>query len=102
AHVSDAQVRAFSRSGINNQNFVMRDEQTGTWWQQVSGLAIQGPLQGKRLTLIPHDALMFAQWKTEAPGGRVLKTDPKIVKEEEYEPADWEDKVGKLPVKVAK
>ena len=41
----------FRLAGINNQNFVMRDEQTGTWWQQVSGLAIQGPLKGRRLTL---------------------------------------------------
>jgi hypothetical protein len=79
----------------------MRDERTGTWWQQVSGLAIRGPLKGKRLTLIPHDELMFATWKAEAPHGRVLKTDPKIVKEEEYEPADWEDRIGKYPVKVA-
>ena len=45
---------------------------------------------------------MFATWKAEEPGGRVLKTDPKIVKEEDYESADWEDKVGKFPVKVAK
>ena len=27
---------------------------------------------------------------------------PKIVKDEEYAPADWEDRVGKFPVKVAK
>jgi Protein of unknown function (DUF3179) len=100
--VLDGRRLTFRLAGINNQNFVMRDEQTGTWWQQVSGLAIQGPLKGKRLTLIPHDELMFATWKAEEPSGRVLKTDPKIVKEEEYEPADWEDHVGKYPVKVAK
>ena len=98
----DGRRLTFRLAGINNQNFVMRDEQTGTWWQQVSGLAIQGPLKGKRLTLIPHDELMFATWKTEEPRGRVLRTDPKIVKEEDYEPADWEDRVGKFPVKVAK
>jgi len=94
--VLDGQRLTFRLSGINNQNFVMRDEQTGTWWQQVSGLAIQGPLKGKRLTLIPHDELMFATWKTEEPGGRVLKTDPKIVKEEDYEPADWEKMARRL------
>ena len=92
----------FRLAGINNQNFVMRDEQTGSWWQQVSGKAIRGPLEGKRLTLVPHDELMFATWKSEQPKGRVLKTDPKIVKEEEYEPADWEDRVGRYPVRVAK
>jgi len=100
--VLDGRRLTFRLAGINNQNFVMRDEQTGSWWQQVSGQAILGPLKGKRLTLVPHDELMFVTWKAEEPAGRVLKTDPKIVKEEEYEPADWEDHVGKYPVKVAK
>ena len=61
----DGQRLTFRLSGINNQNFVMRDEQTGTWWQQVSGLAIQGRLKGRRLTLVPHDELLFATWKAE-------------------------------------
>ena len=29
----------FHLAGINNQNFVMRDEETGTYWQQISGAA---------------------------------------------------------------
>jgi uncharacterized protein DUF3179 len=99
--VLDGRRLTFRLSGINNQNFVMRDEQTGTWWQQVSGLAIQGPLKGRRLTLVPHDELVFATWKKEEPAGRVLKTDERIVKEEEYEPPDWEDHVGRYPVRVA-
>ena len=97
----DGRRLTFRLSGINNQNFVMRDEQTGTWWQQVSGVAIQGPLKGRQLTLVPHDELLFATWKAEEPAGRVLKADARIVKEEEYEPADWEDHVGKYPVRVA-
>jgi hypothetical protein len=100
--VVDGQRLTFRLAGINNQNFVMRDEQTGTWWQQVSGAAILGPLKGKRLTLVPHDELMFATWKSEEPQGRVLKTDPKIAKDEDYEPADWEDRVGRYPVRVAR
>jgi hypothetical protein len=99
--VLDGRRLTFRLAGINNQNFVMRDEQTGTWWQQVSGLAIQGPLKGRRLTLVPHDELTFATWKSEEPGGRVLKTDERIAKEDEYEPADWEDHVGRYPVRVA-
>ena len=98
----DGERLRFHVAGINNQNFVMRDEQTGSWWQQVSGKAIRGPLEGKRLTLVPHDELLFATWKSEQPKGRVLKTDPKIAREEDYEPADWEDRVGKYPVRVAK
>ena len=33
----------------------MRDEQTGSWWQQVSGEAIQGPLKGRRLAGVVTD-----------------------------------------------
>jgi hypothetical protein len=99
--VVDGRRLTFRLSGINNQNFVMRDDQTGTWWQQVSGAAIQGPLKGRQLTLVPHDELLFETWKAEEPAGRVLKTDERIVKEEEYEPPDWEEHVGRYPVRVA-
>ena len=91
----------FRLAGINNQNFVMRDEQTGSWWQQVSGFAIQGPMKGRRLTLVPPDALTFPTWKGEEPKGRVLKTVAEIAKDDDYEPADWEDHVSKYPVRVA-
>jgi len=42
----------FHLAGINNQNFIMRDEETGSWWQQVTGEAIFGPLKGRRLKLV--------------------------------------------------
>jgi hypothetical protein len=48
----DGRVLTFRLVGINNQNFVMQDDQTGSWWQQVSGEAILGPLKGRRLTLV--------------------------------------------------
>ena len=66
---------SFHLVGINNQNFVMQDAQTGTWWQQVSGEAILGPLKGRQLTLVPFDHLTFAAWREEAPNGRVLAPD---------------------------
>jgi len=40
--VVNGQTLKFHLAGINNQNFIMRDEQTGSWWQQISGEAIQG------------------------------------------------------------
>ncbi len=63
----------FRLVGINNQNFVMQDEQTGSWWQQVSGEAILGPLKGRRLTLLPFDQLTFAHVaRARRRSGRVL------------------------------
>ncbi len=49
----------FRLAGINNQNFLMRDEETGSWWQQVTGKAIFGTLQGESLELAPYDELTF-------------------------------------------
>ncbi len=69
----DGRVLSFRLAGINNQNFIMADRETGTWWQQVTGLAIRGPLAGRRLTRVFHDELTFRTWTGEWPGGRVLQ-----------------------------
>ena len=76
----------------------MRDEETGTWWQQVSGKAIHGPLQGHQLKGVFHDELSFELWKREQPQGRVLKPDQKIVAADEYEKPDWEARIGRARV----
>jgi hypothetical protein len=88
----------FHLAGINNQNFIMRDEETGSWWQQVTGEAIQGPLKGQTLRPVFHDELTFGLWKQEKPEGRVLRPDEKIAQAKEYAPANWEERVGKMPV----
>ena len=88
----------FYLAGINNQNFLMRDKETGTWWQQITGKAIYGPLQGAVLELVPSDELTFGEWKAEVSGGRVLAAVPKYVKE--YE-SNWEPEVAKLPVVIS-
>jgi hypothetical protein len=93
----DGRVLTFHLVGINNQNFVMQDEQTGTWWQQVSGEVILGPLKGKMLTPIATDQLTFAVWRGEAPRGRVLVPDPRIAKAGHYAAADWEEKMKSTP-----
>ena len=88
----------FHLAGINNQNFIMRDEETGSWWQQVSGRAIHGPLEGHQLKSVFHDEVSFAIWKREQPQGRVLKPNEKIAAANEYESSDWEMRVGRMRV----
>lgn len=94
----DGRVLHFHLAGINNQNFIMRDEETGSWWQQVSGKAINGPLKGRQLKKVLHDELSFSIWYGEERGGRVLKPDEKIAAANDYAPADWETRVGKMRV----
>jgi hypothetical protein len=88
----------FRLAGINNQNFIMRDEETGSWWQQVTGEAILGPLKGQRLRSVFHDELTFGLWKREKPHGRVLRPDDRIARAGEYAPANWEERMATTPV----
>ena len=76
----------------------MRDEETGSWWQQVTGEAIQGPLKGQTLRPVFHDELTFGTWKREKPQGRVLRPDEKVAQAGKYAPANWEERMTKVPV----
>jgi uncharacterized protein DUF3179 len=94
----NGKVLHFYLAGINNQNFLMRDKETGTWWQQITGKAIYGPLKGASLDLVLSDELTFGEWKSEVPDGKVLAEVPKYVKE--YD-SNWEPEVAKLPVVIS-
>jgi len=76
----------------------MRDRETGTWWQQITGKAVYGPLRGAALELVPYDELTFGEWKSEVSDGRVLAPVPRYVKE--YD-SNWEPEVAKLPVVIS-
>jgi uncharacterized protein DUF3179 len=94
----NGRVLHFYLAGINNQNFLMRDQETGTWWQQITGKAIYGPLQGAALELVLSDELTFGEWRTESPSGQVLAPVAKYTKE--YD-SNWEPDVAKLPVVIS-
>jgi hypothetical protein len=89
----------FHLAGINNQNFLMRDEQTGTYWQQITGLAISGPLAGRRLVLVSADELTFALWRIEQPNGTVLNDVPRYTAE--YAPENWDVRMAKAPTVIS-
>ena len=76
----------------------MRDKETGTWWQQITGKAIYGPLAGAALELVLSDELTFGEWRAEFPSGQVLAPVAKYTKE--YD-SNWEPDVAKLPVVIS-
>lgn len=88
----------FRLGGINNQNFLMYDEETGSWWQQVTGKCLWGPLKGKHLERIDSDEVTLATWRTEHPESLAVRFDSKYLKE--YAPSDWEARVGGYSVTV--
>ena len=94
----DGRVLSFRLAGINNQNFIMQDRETGSWWQQVSGAAILGPLKGKQLVRVFHDELTFRAWSMEQPGGRVLH--PAADTAWQRFSDNWEESTAKAPVRV--
>jgi len=87
----DGRSLTFRLAGINNQNFLMRDEETGSYWQQISGKAVAGPLRGRQLALIRCDELTFALWRQENPNGTVLR--PVQAFASQYESKDWDVKM---------
>src|SRR6202049_157614 len=76
----------------------MRDRETGTWWQEITGKPLYGPLHGATLELVPSDELTYAEWKSESPSGKVLAPVVKYTKD--YE-SNWEPEVAKLPVVIS-
>ncbi len=87
--VVDGRWLTFVLAAINNQNFIMRDVQTGTWWQQVTGEAVRGPLRGKRLIMLDFDEVNLAIWRREHPGSLILLPDEEY--EEHYAAVDWDE-----------
>ena len=96
--VVNGQRLTFRLVGINNQNFIMADEQTGTWWQQVTGEALLGPLRGARLEMVPFDEVSLEIWGAENPGTWVLLPDAEYA--EQYAEDDWEEEIAELPVPI--
>jgi hypothetical protein len=92
-------ILTFHLAGINNQNFLMRDDETGTYWQQISGRAISGPLAGKTLRPVHCDELTFALWKSEEPHGTVMRDVAAFVPE--YSPRDWDVRMKRVPTVIS-
>ncbi|WP_336360728.1 DUF3179 domain-containing (seleno)protein [Haladaptatus sp. ZSTT2] len=60
----------------NNANLVMFDEATRSYWSQILGRAICGPLEGERLVIRPSELTTWGDWKTRYPDTDVLLPPP--------------------------
>lgn len=74
--------RVFGLSGrgsvepTNDPNLVMFDGATGSYWSQLLGQAICGPLTGETLTLIPSTVTTWSAWREAHPDTEVLLPPP--------------------------
>ena len=72
----DGVVYDFGTSGkLRNSDLVMWDRQTESWWQQLTGEAIVGELNGSKLKFLASTLVSWNDFKSFHPNGRVLSKD---------------------------
>ncbi len=66
----------FRLVGMDHYNAMFEDNTTGSWWRQVNGEAIVGPLAGQMLMEIPAEQMTLAAWINRHPETLILQPDP--------------------------
>ncbi|MDX2306604.1 MAG: DUF3179 domain-containing (seleno)protein, partial [Hyphomicrobium sp.] len=70
------QILSFEKAAgdaAKGESLTVKDRETGSTWN-VSGLALEGPLQGQRLAPAPHwNQLFWFSWAAFKPGTRVYE-----------------------------
>ncbi len=71
--VIDGRLLDFGTSGkLYHSNLVMYDRQTNSFWPQVLGEAVVGPLAGTKLEIVATQILSWQDWRAAYPEGLVL------------------------------
>ncbi len=72
----DGTVLSFGVSGfLRNSDLVMFDDETESFWQQITGEAIVGVRTGTNLELLPSSIVSWEDFRTSFPDGSVLSQD---------------------------
>jgi hypothetical protein len=66
---------SFRLVGMDHFNAMFEDATTKSWWRQVSGEAIAGPLKGQALKEVPAQQMTLAAWFRLYPNTQVLQPD---------------------------
>ena len=68
----DGVVHDFGVTGkLRNSDLIMYDRQTESWWQQFTGTAIVGTMNGRHLVAHPVRMESFERFRQRHPGGKV-------------------------------
>jgi hypothetical protein len=89
----DGQLETFRLVGMDHFNAMFEDSRTKSWWRQVNGEAIAGPLKGKMLTELPSEQMTLGVWLMLHPDSYVLQPDSSF--KEQYKGLDKYDE-GKM------
>ncbi len=58
--------------GLDRGVLIMSDRETNSTWEHLTGKAINGPLKGTRLPIVPLPQLSWGEWRTLHPNTLVL------------------------------
>lgn len=72
----DGKTLSVDLEGLKGLNFVMRDRQTGSLWQQATGRSFEGPLKGKRLEMVDFLLTTWGEWRKLHPDTLAVMPDP--------------------------
>lgn len=102
--VVDGTVLSFGNTSALFQNdLVMFDRQTNSYWFQTGGEAIVGVLTGTRLPVLPSTLIPWAAWRSEHPGTLVLSTQTGFTRNYLRDPFDGYERsvnAGRFPFDV--
>lgn len=73
--VVNGKMEDFRLVGMDHFNAMFEDATTKSWWRQVSGEAIAGPLKGTSLKEFPARQMTLAAWLRQYPSSTVLQPD---------------------------
>lgn len=69
-------ITQFRLVGMDHFNAMFEDPQTHSWWRQVNGTAVTGPLKGKKLKELFSKQITLRTWLEMHPDSRILQADP--------------------------
>jgi hypothetical protein len=65
----------FRLVGMDHFNAMFEDSRTGSWWRQVTGECIEGPLKGQLLDEVLSSQMTLAEFASRHPQGLVFQPD---------------------------
>ncbi len=76
--IVNEKIEDFRLVGMDHYNAMFEDASTKSWWRQVSGEAIVGPLKGTLLREIPSEQMALQAWIDRFPQTLIMQPDPKF------------------------
>ncbi len=76
----NGEAESFRLVGMDHFNAMFEDSRTRSWWRQVNGKAVAGPLTGMQLEEIPSEQMTLAAWISWHPNTLILQPDNEFSK----------------------